>query len=109
MAEKKIVRRGAGPFAISGNDLREGHVVWLAGDRSWTRRFEDAAILQTEAEAADAMTEATSDRRELAIVEVHLVDVVPSGRMLPVTYRERVRAFGPTTAFGRHLPAEVQP
>ena len=98
MAEKKIVRRGTGPFAISGNALLNGHVVWLGEAAGWVGAFDQARILATEAEAADAMARATADRRELEVVEVHVVDVAErsAGRLAPVTYRERVRAFGPT-------------
>ena len=101
MAEKKIVRRGTGPFAISANDLLSGHVVWLreGGEGlEWVANFDQARILATEAEAGAAMAQATADRRELDVVEAHVVDVTarPSGGPVPVTYRERVRAFGPT-------------
>ncbi len=98
MAEKKIVRRGTGPFAISGNRLLSGHVVWLDEGGGWVGTFDKARIIPTEAETAVAMAEATSDRRELDVVEVHVVDVAEraSGHLAPVTYRERVRAFGPT-------------
>ena len=98
MAEKKIVRRGNGPFAISGNELLSGHVVWLGGGRDWVPAFDRACILATEAEAQAAMAQVTADRRELDVVEVHVVDVAERspGRPVPVTYRERVRAFGPT-------------
>ncbi len=109
MAEKKIVRRGTGPFAISGSDLRTGHVVWLAAGDRWVDRYEDALILQSEAETAARMALVTADRRELAVVDTHVVDVAGGPGHAPVTYRERVRAFGPTTAYGRHPPAGAAP
>lgn len=110
MAEKKIVRRGSGPFVISGNALRGGHVLWLAEGDSWAPLLEAAAVLETDEAAAAAMGRATADRRELDVVDVHVVDVAAKeGRMVPVTYRERVRAFGPTIATGPDAAREASP
>lgn len=110
MSEKKIVRRGSGPFVISGNRLRHGRVVWLTAAQTWSARLNEAAVLKTAAHAEAAMAQAGLDRRELAVVDVHVVDVVAGpGQVSPVTYRERIRAFGPTIAFGAQLAGDVSP
>ncbi len=101
MAEKKIIRRGSGPFVVSGSRLLQGDVVWLDAGHAWTTTLESAALLETAEQADSAMSVANADRRQLAVVDVHIVDViVEGGRIVPVTSREKVRAFGPTITFG---------
>jgi hypothetical protein len=79
--------------AITANRLIDGEVVfWNAGQ--WVERFADAQLFEDNGEPAleTAQTQVTT------IVEPYFIDVteVPTGGLAPVSYRERLRALGPT-------------
>jgi hypothetical protein len=80
--------------ALTASDLRDGEVVFW-NDGRWVRRFADAELFDArepgEAALADAKAQAT------AVVDPYLIDVVlEEGLPVPTSYRERVRALGPT-------------
>lgn len=86
---------------ITANRLSDGVVVFLAAD-GFVAAITDAAVLS----AADAIeaglaTAARATARQ-EVVDVNVIDVTldKSGRPVPVRLRERIRAFGPTVAFG---------
>lgn len=100
MADKPIKRRSSGPFVVSASNLRHGHVVWLGAGDVWRRSFAEAALFPgIDAETVLACLQ--GDSLELEVVDLHLVDVTesPDGPT-PITYRERIRAGGPSIAFG---------
>jgi hypothetical protein len=81
--------------ALTGNLLEEGDVVfWGRGD--WREQFADADLM-TDAAVADAALEAAKGQ-PTTIVEPYLIDVriEESGAPVPISFRERVRALGPT-------------
>jgi Protein of unknown function (DUF2849) len=100
MAEKPLRRRVAGPFVVSASDLWLGHVVWLGARDRWVHCFAHAARFDG-ADAETVLARIQPDAREREVVDVHVVDVseTPAG-LRPVTYRERIRATGPTIAIG---------
>ncbi len=86
---------------ITANRLTDGIVVYLSG-AGWETAIHEAAVLS----ASDAL-EAGLDtaRRAIAnreVVDVNAIDVTVGDdrRPVPVRLRERIRAFGPTVAFG---------
>ena len=79
--------------AITANRLIDGEVVfWNAG--RWVERFADAQLF--EANGDDAL--ASAQTQATVVVEPYFIDVteVPTGGLAPVSYRERLRALGPT-------------
>ncbi len=80
--------------ALTANRLNDGEVVfWNAGD--WRERFGEAQLFDDEVAAEAAEARAKSDVTHL--VEPYLIDVEPvEGGVAPVSYRERLRALGPT-------------
>lgn len=80
--------------AVTGNRLADGEVVfWSRGD--WVERFADIELFEEAAVAETALGEARS--RPTIIVDPYVIDVrVDEGVPVPVAYRERVRALGPT-------------
>ena len=93
---------------ITANRLFDGVVVFLSAD-GWVGDISKAAILH----AADALeagfaiaARAAADHQ---IVDVNVIDVTPdeTGRPVPVRLRERIRAFGPTVAFGEAARAAL--
>jgi hypothetical protein len=80
--------------ALTGNRLNDGEVVfWNAG--RWMPRFIEAELFD-DAERAEA-AEAKAKGEPTVIVDPYLIDVVEAGEgWAPLSFRERVRALGPT-------------
>ncbi|MFN3856332.1 MAG: DUF2849 domain-containing protein [Caulobacter sp.] len=80
--------------AVTANRLIDGEVVfWRAGQ--WVERFADADLFEA-AEPADEAV-AAGKAQPTVVVEPYAIDVEegPAG-LAPVSYRERIRALGPT-------------
>jgi hypothetical protein len=80
--------------ALTGNRLTDGEVVfWNAGE--WVERFADAELFSDDAPATEA--EAHAKNQPTVIVEPYLIELAETeGHWTPVSYRERIRALGPT-------------
>ena len=80
--------------ALTASDLRDGEVVFWARGR-WVRRFADAELFEARetGEAAVAMAKGLAT----GVGDPFLVvGVLEDGLPVPTSYRERVRALGPT-------------
>jgi hypothetical protein len=84
--------------ALTANRLADGEVVfWNAG--AWLERFDEAEVFGEDGPAEAAEARAKSQITEL--VDPYLIDVEPvDGGLAPVSYRERLRALGPTNKLG---------
>ena len=80
--------------ALTANRLADGEVVfWRAG--AWVERFADAELFDA-AEAAET-AHARSQSQITLLVDPYLIDVtLADGGPAPLSYRERLRALGPT-------------
>jgi hypothetical protein len=80
--------------ALTGNRLTDGETVfWAKGQ--WVERFAAAELFADEpaAEAAEADAKA----QQTVVVDPYLIDVIESeGLWAPLSYRERIRALGPS-------------
>ncbi|MGE0660624.1 MAG: DUF2849 domain-containing protein [Reyranellaceae bacterium] len=84
--------------AATGNRLRDGVVVFRTVTGGWSSRIEDADTAQGEEDAARLLAEAERDAAQAVVVGPYLIDVEPGEDGLhPISLRERIRAFGPTT------------
>jgi Protein of unknown function (DUF2849) len=80
--------------ALTANRLNDGEVVFWSGER-WVGRFGLARLFEDEGAAEAAEAHAKADTTEL--VDPYLIEVAPvGGGFAPVSYRERIRALGPT-------------
>ena len=81
--------------ALTANRLIDGEVVfWKAG--RWVEQFGDAELFAAD-DAAGEAAEAHAKSQPTVVVEPYLIDLVESeGLWAPVSYRERIRALGPT-------------
>lgn len=89
--------------ALTANRLSDGEVVfWRAGQ--WVERLADADLFgETDAEVAEGHAKA----QPTVIVEPYLIDLTESeGFWAPVSYRERIRALGPTNHLRHGKQAE---
>jgi hypothetical protein len=80
--------------ALTGNRLTDGDAVfWRAG--RWVDRFVEAQLFDDAGPAEEA--EAAAKSQQTVVVDPYLIDVVPAGdAWAPLSYRERIRALGPT-------------
>lgn len=80
--------------ALTGSRLADGEVIYL-GQEGWVERFADAALFDDDAEAMAA--EAHAKTEITLVVDTYLIDVITSDSgYAPLSFRERVRALGPT-------------
>lgn len=88
-------RRPFTPKVVTANDLLDGDVVWLTEDDRWSRRIEDAELIEDEArgELRLLWAEAQSD----IVVGPYLADARSTPRgPVPVHFREVFRTRGPS-------------
>jgi hypothetical protein len=80
--------------ALTANRLKDGEVVfWKSGQ--WVERFGDAELFAEDGAAEAA--EAHGKNQPTVVVEPYLIDLAEAeGVWVPVSYRERIRALGPT-------------
>ncbi len=90
--------------ALTANRLSDGEVVfWKKG--AWVERFADAELFD-ESNPGEP-SEAHAKSQPTVVVEPYLIDLVESeGLWAPLSYRERIRALGPTNHPGHGKQAE---
>ncbi|HEY8002785.1 MAG TPA: DUF2849 domain-containing protein [Phenylobacterium sp.] len=80
--------------ALTGNLLGDGEAVFWR-DGQWVPRFKDAELFDDEALAEAA--EARAKSALTVVVDPYLIDVIESdGLWAPLSFRERIRALGPS-------------
>jgi hypothetical protein len=91
--------------ALTANRLTDGDVVfWKAGQ--WVERFGDADLFADE-DPAGLEAEGAAKNQPTVVVEPYLIDLVESeGLWAPLSYRERIRALGPTNHLHHGKQAE---
>lgn len=90
--------------ALTANRLADGEVVfWKAGQ--WVERFAEAELF-ADPGVAEA-TEAHAKSQPTVVVEPYLIDLQETdGVWTPVSYRERIRALGPSNHMQHGKQAE---
>lgn len=91
------------PKIVTANALLEGDVIYLTEAGDWSRRIEDAALLDDEADAQLRLIEAS--QQVDAVVGAYLVDAKPSATgPEPTHFREDFRRTGPSNyAHGKQV------
>ena len=80
--------------ALTGSRLGDGEAVFWKDGR-WVERFAEATIF--EADEAALTAEGAAKTQGTIVVDPYLIDLIESdGLWAPLSYRERVRALGPT-------------
>ena len=84
-------------MVLTANRLRDGEVIYLAPDQSWTESLQ-AALATEDAEEQGRMTALGEAAVEaLALVDPYLMPVARNGSVIdPLSQREIIRAAGPT-------------
>ena len=91
-------RTGAALQAVTANRLSDGVVIYLAENGDWVRQPGAAAIAEGKEAAAALLARAEQDVTLCRVVAPYLIDMVrnPDGSLRPATYREHIRAGGPS-------------
>ncbi len=84
---------------MTANRLRDGAVVYLAADGSWSTNISDGAVAR-DAVAAERLTAAGNQAAaDQVVVGPYLIAVaVKDDGVEPVGTRERIRALGPSVS-----------
>jgi hypothetical protein len=91
--------------ALTANRLSDGEVVFW-NDGRWVERFADAQLWADD-DAATVEAEASGKNQPTVVVDVYLIDLIESeGVWAPLSYRERIRALGPTNHLHHGKQAE---
>ncbi|GAN52791.1 DUF2849 domain-containing protein [Tanticharoenia sakaeratensis] len=93
MADRSDRRDADGRSVLTANRLLDGRIVWRT-DAGWTDVI-DAADIVSNTDVEDAIAKARAHAQADGVVGVYGVQIGEDGR--PVTVRERIRAFGPST------------
>lgn len=81
-------------IALTGNRLADGEVMF-GGPGGWVEKFSEAVLYSDAAEAEAALEAAKA--QPTFIVDPYLIDIsLENGQPVPIAFRERVRALGPT-------------
>jgi Protein of unknown function (DUF2849) len=90
--------RGAALKAVTANRLADGLVVYLTDGGQWSEQIDAARVADGKDAAALMLADAERDVANCRVVSAYLIDVarVPGGALRPSTYREQIRAFGPS-------------
>lgn len=96
-------RRPFTPKVVTANHLLEGDVIWLTADDTWTRRIENAELIEDEAHGQIRLLFAQSQPDE--VVGAYLADAKPTVKGPgPVHFREAFRTRGPSNyAHGKQV------
>jgi len=85
---------------ITAQRLADGANVWMDGAGRWTTDINQGRYV-SEAEADDLLKQAADSVAKCLIVGPYAIEVVADGAVVPVRFREQVRANGPTIAYGK--------
>jgi hypothetical protein len=86
-------------FVITANRLNDGLVVFMSKGGCWANSILDAQVLMTDEDLKDHLTLACTSEQALIVVGPYEIEVFDNdlGDVHPLRYRERIRAYGPTT------------
>jgi hypothetical protein len=86
---------------IIANRLTDGLVVFRAEDGTWPESIAAGQLISDDAAADRLLEMALSEERDNKIIDPCLIDVSEvDGKRVPDTYREEIRANGPTIDVG---------
>jgi hypothetical protein len=93
-----VVKPAKSPTQIViANRLRDGAVVFLTPANDWSTNVDESDIAREPVAAERLQKAADQAVADQIVVGPTLIDVTEhDGRIQPVSYRERIRAFGPT-------------
>jgi hypothetical protein len=86
---------------IIANRLHDGLVVFMAADGSWEESIARGCLVDDAAESERLLGVALRSEEACEVVDPYLIDVrEDNGARTPTSYREQIRATGPTVQTG---------
>jgi hypothetical protein len=86
---------------IIANRLEDGRVVFMTGDAAWSDSINAGCLIFDEPESARLLDIALESERNCEVIDPYLIDVCEeNGVRTPTSYREQIRATGPTVQTG---------
>ena len=84
---------------ITANRLNDGLVVFMGKDGFWGNSILDAQVLETDEDLKVRLALANAAEQAQIVVGPYEIEVTENdkGEVRPLRYRERIRAYGPTT------------
>ncbi len=105
--DRRQTKSGFVPQAMTANRLRDGAVIFLRQDHTWSENLVDVAVANDAEQAATLQAAADRDVAAARVVGAYLFEIaVENGDVLPLRYRERIRAFGPSIPWDRPVSAD---
>jgi hypothetical protein len=82
---------------FTANRLSDGVVVFLSGDERWLEAPDATGVIDTSAMETKMMAVAEAAAAAI-VIDPYLITVTDeNGEIRPVSLRERIRAYGPST------------
>ncbi len=82
---------------LTANRLADGDVVYLTAAGAWSTSIDEARIADGKEEAAALDAAGAKAAAAQIVVAPYLIDVgEDAGHVVPLRYRERIRAYGPS-------------
>jgi hypothetical protein len=96
--------------AITANRLSDGLVVFLDQNGGWSLSIADARLVEDGPDLDEANAYGKEQHDARIVVEPYPIDVeVVDGKPVPVRFRERIRAEGPTVPYGEAEYVKLHP
>lgn len=87
---------------VLANRLTDGRVVFLAADGNWVDDITAGTVSADHDAAERLLAQAQRAGFGVAVVDPYLIDIrLKTGGRLPVSFREQIRAAGPTVRTDR--------
>ena len=87
---------------LIANRLTDGLVVFRTEDSAWAESIAAGQLIAGDTESARLLEQALAEERDNVIIDPCLIDVTEiDGRRVPDSYREEIRATGPSIETGR--------
>lgn len=97
-----------GQKAVTANRLSDGLVVFLTASGDWSLSVAEARLLADGPELVEALAYAKAQTVARVVLETYAIDIdVIDGELVPVRFRERIRAQGPTVVYGEAERAKL--
>lgn len=84
---------------ITANRLNDGFVVYLTAG-GWSPAIADSLLCADDPAVASALVTAEQAVADRLVVDPYAIEVTNRDAINPVRYREQIRAFGPSVAYG---------
>jgi sulfite reductase (NADPH) hemoprotein beta-component len=95
--------------SLTANRLSDGAVVWLSDAGNWSESVATAAIYGAE-DLASALAQAAEAEARQEIVAPYAIEMrIVDGKPVPASYRELIRALGPSVRTDLGKQAEQGP